>query len=74
VHASYQIDFEAQCSISIVNEGQLHFCIKNRTPISCVSFLVEFLIDILGYDCCATCFLQLCDLMLRILIILCLLP
>ena len=67
VFTSYQIAFEAQGSISIVNRGQLHFCIKNRTPISCVLFLVNFLVGILGYDCCATCMLQLCDVMLNFL-------
>ena len=67
VPSSYQIDFEAQGSISIVNKGQLHFLHKNRTPISFVSFLVNFLIDILGYEWCATYLLQLCDLMLNFL-------
>ena len=69
VPTSYQIDFEAQCSISIVNKGQLYFCIHNCTSISCVSFSFlfyfnnnNFFIDILGYECCATCLLRLCDL------------
>ena len=29
--ASYQIDFEVEGSIFIVNKGQLHFLHKNRT-------------------------------------------
>ena len=42
VPASYQTDFEARGSISIISNDKFTFCIKNRTPISCVSFLVIF--------------------------------
>ena len=39
VLASYQIDFEARCSIFIVNKGQLHFLHKELyTHIMCFIF------------------------------------
>jgi hypothetical protein len=53
----YYVDFVVHGSIFIVNKQQHYFCIKSHTPISCVSFLVNFLIDIFYYECYATCLL-----------------
>lgn len=59
VLASYQIDCEVQCSISIVNKEILHFLHKeSNTHIMCF-ILVNSLIKILDYECYATCLLQL---------------
>ena len=70
VPTSYQIDFEAQDSISIINKGQTHFLHKESyTHIMCL-ILVNVLVDNPSYECCATCllhymFVATCDLMLK---------
>jgi len=47
------------------------FCLNNHTTKSSVSFLCfifdSFFIDIFGYEFCAICLLELCDLMLNFL-------
>ena len=61
--ASYQIDFEVEGSIFIVNKGQLHFLYKKSYNQMMCFILIHFFIDISGYEFCATCLLELCDLM-----------
>ena len=55
---SHENDFEAQGSISIVNKGQVHFLHKASYTISCVSFLVNLFINIVG---CVSCYVCCCN-------------
>jgi hypothetical protein len=67
VPPSYLIHFVLMVLFSYYINDDINFCTKSHKPLSCVWFLVNFLIDIFDCECCAICLLQQCDIMFKFL-------